>query len=90
LAGWHKVATVLPMRFPRFDLAHLRNLEAIRAEGPQPEQAVAECVSAQIAMAELGLWPGPRSEAMEREITLLRAKWATIQKRARQIKTGLK
>lgn len=77
-----------PGQRPRFDLVRARQLELMREEGPNPEQAVAECVSAQVALAEAGLWPGPRDPESERAVEEVRARWAKIQHRARQLRSN--
>lgn len=55
----------------------------LAAEGPQPEQAMAEALSALTLLEEMGLWPGPRDTLAEREVEEVRRRWAKIQKRCR-------
>ena len=45
--------------------------------------AVAESLAALEALADMGLWPGPRDPASEREVREVRRRWARIQRRAR-------
>jgi len=54
------------------------------AEGPQPERAVAQSISALESLAAMGRWPGPRDARSERAIEEVRARWARIQRRARE------
>ncbi len=56
--------------------------EISAAEGPDPAQAVAEALSAVNALAEMGMWPGPRDPASEASVVEVRRRWARIQKRA--------
>lgn len=63
--------------------AAARKLELARAEGPRPEQAVAEALDALDALAEMDLWPGPRDEVSERAVQEVRRRWARIQRHAR-------
>ena len=63
-------------------MAAARSREALAAEGPDPEQAVAEALSAVNALAEMGVWPGPRDPANEAAVIEVRRRWARIQKRA--------
>jgi hypothetical protein len=60
-----------------------RQRELLHAEGPRPEQAVAESLAALNALTEMGLWPGPRDPASERAVSEVRSRWARIQRRAR-------
>jgi hypothetical protein len=62
--------------------AAARSQQASAAEGPNPEQAVAEALSAVNALAEMGMWPGPRDPANEAAVVEVRRRWARIQKRA--------
>ncbi len=62
--------------------ASARMLELAAAEGPDPEQAVREALSAARAVAELGGWPGPRDTVAEAAVAEVRLRWARIQKRA--------
>jgi hypothetical protein len=68
--------------------AEARKRELSREEGPRPEQAVAESLAALQALAEMGLWPGPRDPVSERAVSEVRARWARIQKRARASHPG--
>lgn len=63
-------------------LAAVRIRQAAAEEGPDPRQAVAEALSALNALAEMGLWPGPRDPASEAAVIKVRERWAQIQKRA--------
>jgi hypothetical protein len=63
-------------------LAAVRIRQAAAEEGPDPRQAVAEALSAVNALAEMGLWPGPRDPASEAAVIKVRERWARIQKRA--------
>jgi hypothetical protein len=56
----------------------------VAAEGPRPEQAVAEALAALRILEEMGLWPGPRDTLSEREAEEVRRRWAKIQRRARE------
>lgn len=58
--------------------------ELMATEGPKPERAIAELLSALHAMSLMGLWPGPRDPASERGVEEVRRRWARIQKRARR------
>ena len=55
-----------------------RQRELARAEGPQPERAVAEALAALDALAASGQWPGPRDPASERAVEAVRRRWARI------------
>jgi len=68
--------------------ASRREDELRRAEGPQREQAIAEALSALNALADMGLWPGPRDPGSEREVEEVRQRWARIQANARKARTG--
>ena len=63
--------------------AAARSAEIAYDEGPRPEQAVAESLSAINALAEMGLWPGPRDPESERAVEEVRRRWVRIQRRAR-------
>ena len=63
-------------------LAAARSRQALAAEGPNPKQAVAEALSAVKALAEMGVWPGPRDPASEAAVIEVRRRWARIQKKA--------
>jgi IS5 family transposase len=56
----------------------------LRAEGPRPEQAVAEAISATVALAAQGKWPGPRDAVAERAVEKVRRRWLRIAQNARQ------
>ena len=71
-------------RFRKGQLAAAdRQRELLAKEGPQPAQAVAESLAALDALAEMGLWPGPRDPAGERSVSDVRHRWARIGKSAR-------
>jgi hypothetical protein len=57
----------------------VRIRQAAAEEGPNPRQAVAEALSAVNALAEMGLWPGPRDPASEAAVIQVRERWARIQ-----------
>jgi hypothetical protein len=63
--------------------AAARKLELARAEGPRPEQAIAEALDARDALAEMDLWPDPRDAVSERAVREVRRRWARIQTHAR-------
>jgi hypothetical protein len=65
-------------------LAAARSREVVAREGPRPEQAVAEALSALSALKTMGLWPGPRDPVSEAAVRKVRRRWARIQKRAKQ------
>ena len=60
--------------------ARKRQLE--RAEGPQPERAVAQAQAAIESLAAMGRFPGPRDPISERAVEVVRARWVEIQRRA--------
>jgi hypothetical protein len=64
------------------EVAAARSRDALTKLGPDPEQAVAEALSAVNALAEMGMWPGPRDPASEAAVVEVRRRWARIQKRA--------
>jgi hypothetical protein len=64
--------------------AALRQRRLERDEGPRPEQAVAEALAAASALAEMGLFPGPRDPDSERSVDEVRRRWAQIERRARE------
>jgi hypothetical protein len=55
-----------------------RQNELSSLEGPRPEQAVAESLAALNALAEMGLWPAPRDPVSERQVDVVRQRWARI------------
>lgn len=57
-----------------------RQNELASLEGARPEQAIAESLAALNALAEMGLWPGPRDPVSERQVDAVRARWARIQR----------
>jgi hypothetical protein len=57
-----------------------RQNELASLEGARPEQAIAESLAALNALAEMGLWPGPRDPVSERQVEAVRARWARIQR----------
>jgi hypothetical protein len=61
-----------------------RQRQLLRAEGPRPEQAVAEAQSAAAALAARGKWPAPRDPASERAVERVRRRWVRIAQNARQ------
>jgi len=60
-----------------------RQRELLRAEGPQPERAVAEAIAALEALAAMGVWPGARDPVSERAVEEVRRRWARIERNAR-------
>ena len=67
--------------------AAARSRQASATEGPNPEQAVAEALSAVNALAEMGMWPRPRDPANEAAVVDVRRRWARIQKKAMRDRT---
>jgi hypothetical protein len=57
----------------------------LAAEGPQPEQAIAEALSALTLLEDMGQWPGPRDTLAEREVEEVRSRWAKVQRRYRSL-----
>ena len=70
------------------EAAAARQRELMRAEGPRPEQAVAEALAAAAALAAEGKWPGPRDAVSERAVEEVRRRWVRIENRARQAREG--
>ena len=68
--------------------AEARAREVVRREGPRPEQAVAESLSALSALEEMGLWPGPRDPVSERGVEAVRSRWARIGRHAKNARHG--
>jgi hypothetical protein len=64
--------------------AAARQRELLRAEGPQPDQAVAEAIAAAGALAAQGKWPLPRDPVAERAVEGVRRRWVRIARNARQ------
>jgi hypothetical protein len=64
-----------------------RQRDLMRAEGPDPQQAVAEALDALDALESAGLWPGPRDAVSERAVIAVRDRWARIQRNARAART---
>ena len=64
-------------------VAASRQQELSLLEGSQPERAIAESMAALNALAEMGLWPGPRDPGSESEVEEVRRRWARIQRRAK-------
>ena len=64
--------------------AEARQRELLASRGPEPQQAVAEALSALHALEAMGAWPGPRDAASEADIVIVRRRWAKIQRRARE------
>lgn len=54
------------------------------SEGPQPERAAAQSISALESLAAMGRWPGPGDAQSELAVEEVRARWARIQRRARE------
>lgn len=69
-------------------LAAERQRRLIAEEGAQPDRAVAESLSALNALADMGLWPAPRDPVSEQAVQEVRRRWARIQHRAKQARTG--
>lgn len=65
-------------------VAAARQRELTSKEGPDPEQAVAEALSAAAALAREGKWPAPRDPVSERAVEEVRARWVRIERRAKQ------
>jgi hypothetical protein len=68
--------------------AGVRQRELLRAEGPRPEQAVAEAIAAAAALAAEGKWPGPRDPVSEHAVERVRHRWVRIAQNARQAQKG--
>lgn len=64
------------------EAANQRRVELLIEEGPAPERAVAEGLSALEALALAGEWPGPRDAMSERSVEEVRARWVRIERRA--------
>jgi len=64
--------------------AALRVEQARAQEKPNPDQAIAEAFSALNLLHDLGLWPGPRDAVDEAGVAKVRARWAKVQRRARE------
>jgi hypothetical protein len=64
--------------------AAVRQRELLIAEGPRPEQAVAEAIAAADALAFEGKWPGPRDPVSERAVEGVRRRWVRIGRNAKQ------
>jgi hypothetical protein len=67
--------------------AAARQRELLRAEGPDPEQAVAEALSAAAALAAQGKWPAPRDAAAERAVEAVRSRWVRLGRNAKQARS---
>lgn len=67
-----------------FRATAIRQRELLVAEGPRPEQAVAEAIAAADALAEEGKWPAPRDPVNERAVEGVRRRWVRIGQNARQ------
>jgi hypothetical protein len=75
-------------RWRRGQRAAAERQRALAADqGPDPEQAVAECLAALTALEAMGQWPGPRDPHSERAVADVRRRWATIERRARRQST---
>jgi hypothetical protein len=68
--------------------AGARQRELLKAEGPRPEQAVAEAISAAAALAAQGTWPAPRDAVSERGVERVRRRWVRIAQNAKQARQG--
>jgi hypothetical protein len=68
-------------------LAAARSREVTAREGPRPDQAVAEALSAVSALDTMGLWPGSRDPVSEAAVLQVRRRWARIQQRAKRART---
>jgi hypothetical protein len=64
--------------------AAARAAQARAAEGPRPERAIRESLAALNALAEMGLWPGPRDARREDAVGRVRQRWVAVQRRAGQ------
>jgi hypothetical protein len=62
-----------------------RAREVAAREGPKRRQAYREAISALEALAAMGRWPGRRDALAERQVEVVRRRWARIERRARQI-----
>lgn len=71
-----------------FRAAATRQCELRRAEGPSPEQAVAEAIAAAAALSAAGKWPAPRDSVSERAVERVRHRWVRIVQNARQTTKG--
>ena len=65
-----------------------RQNELSSLEGPRPEQAVAESLAALNALAEMGMWPGPRDPVSERRVESVRHRWARIERLSKRAADG--
>jgi len=63
--------------------AAARQQDLLRAEGPNPEQAVREAISATTALALGGVWPAARDPVNERAVEQVRRRWARIGRNAK-------
>lgn len=64
-------------------MAAQRQRELLEARGPDPKQAVAECLAVLEALEAKGLWPGPRDPVSEREAARVRELWAKVKREFR-------
>jgi hypothetical protein len=64
--------------------AALRVEQARAQETPEPERAIAEALSALNLLHDLGTWPGPRDPVEEDGVARVRARWAKVQRRAKE------
>lgn len=76
------MSPIARMRRGHAAAAEMQRVLAAR-EGPQPELAVAEALSALDALHTMGFWPGPRDPVSERGVEEVRARWLRIERRAR-------
>jgi len=64
--------------------AAARAAQTRATEGPRPERATRESLAALNALAEMGLWPGPRDAPRESAAGQVRKRWVAVQRRAGQ------
>ena len=64
--------------------AERRQLELQAAEGPRPQQAVAEALAAFELLRRAEGHPGQRDPISEQQVVEVRRRWARIQKRAQK------
>lgn len=67
--------------------AAARSRALMYAEGPNPEQSIAEAIAAVEALAAAGQWPAPRDVVSERSVEEVRRRWVRIERRAQQART---
>jgi len=64
--------------------SELAQRELRRTEGPRPDRAVAQALSALAALRKMGRFPAPRDPFSQAAIDEVRARWARIQNRAQK------